>query len=195
MQKLYNFTVQEMAKKVGGGDKHDWDTMKQEYIKGDVPSVSEFLRHKIGTNTALSGNSKNKTKGWREERSEYWDKAYKSPRITTEQQRNFSLAFDELTEILLEYAQALKKNLRHRMKDSVTKTGKYVPPMVSIGEMQAIFDFISPFMSWNRGSTADEDQAKFDLVEKLKICYEKQRKSRENLAERKDRLKNNHYNF
>lgn len=178
-----------MAKTPGWGDKHDRDKMKQEYIKGDVPSVQEFIRQKLGTNWAMSWNTIKKTTWRKEERSEYWDRAYKSPKITAEQQRNFSLAFDEMTEILLEYAKAMKKNLRHRMQERVDKKGNTLPPMVSIGEMQAIFDFISPFMAWNK-SDSNDDQAKFDLVEKLKITYEKQTRERKNLEHRKAHLGN-----
>lgn len=185
-----------MAKKQGWGDKHDWDTMKQEYIKGDVPSVSEFIRHKLGWNWAMSWNSIRKTTWRKQERLEYWERAYKLPKITTEQQRRFCMAFEKITTILDTYAEAMVENLRHRMKSWTDENGKYHPPHVSIKEMQELFDFISPYMSWNRWSTADEDQAKFDMVEKLKFCYEQQMKGRANLADRQNMLKGkNHHNF
>lgn len=57
-----------MPEEINPTDKYDWNALKLEFMVSEVPSVKEFIRHRLGTGLEESGNVKRQTKGWAEER-------------------------------------------------------------------------------------------------------------------------------
>jgi len=57
-----------MPEEINPTDKYDWDALKLEFMASEVPSVKEFIRHRLGTGLEESGNVKRQTFGWAEEK-------------------------------------------------------------------------------------------------------------------------------
>jgi hypothetical protein len=61
-----------MSTKKTGTAKYDWIRIKQEYFDSDIEEVEHFLRSFLDIKTKIiSGDKKQKIKGWRKEKSRY----------------------------------------------------------------------------------------------------------------------------
>lgn len=47
---------------------YNWEELKAEYLTSDIISVSEFMRHKVGTKSAQGGTVRKGTAGWQKEK-------------------------------------------------------------------------------------------------------------------------------
>lgn len=163
--------------------KHDRDKLKVEYITGDEPVIEKFLKVAIGGWKGRNWNWELQTKGRRDDRQFYWEESLKKPKFDSETLKRYRTMFDKIINVMDDYADALVKTLKYRMAERVDEKGKPLPPLVSVWELQAIIDVVSPILSIENKND-DDSKVKFDFVEKLKVVYEKQKRVRKVLAER-----------